>query len=99
MIIKFSPFFPINLEEVLRITKRSDVLTVNGERFDFRPLPDGATLPASAIDCDYIQHDVQRVNGDLIIAFRLPIAPDASHAACFPRDIINPPDGSVSIPQ
>lgn len=99
MIIKWSPFSPIDPEETLTIIKRSDVLTVNGERFDFRPLPDGATLPASAIDCDYIQHDVQRVNGDLLITFRLPIAPDASHAACFPRDIINPPDGNVSIPQ
>lgn len=99
MIIKFSPSVVINPEETLTIKKRGDVLTVNGERFDFRPLPDGATLPAAAIDCDYIEQDVQRVDGDLIITFRLPVAPDASAAACFPRDIINPPDGNVSIPQ
>lgn len=99
MIIKFKPCAPVDPTETLQIKKRGDVLTVNGERFDFRPLADGATLPASAIDCDYIEESVLRVDGDLIITFRLPVAPDASHAACFPRDIINPPDGNVSIPQ
>ena len=99
MIIKFSPSVGIDPEETLKISKRGDVLTVNGERFDFRPLPDGAVLPASAVDCDYIEEEVRRVDGDLIITFRLPIAPDASTAASFPRDIINPPDGYVSIPQ
>ncbi|MEX5547825.1 hypothetical protein Q1J68_19595 [Pseudomonas pergaminensis] len=99
MIIKFSPSAAIDPDEKLTISKRSDVLTVNGERFDFRPLPDGATLPASAIDCDYIEQDVRRVDGELIITFRLPVTPDASPAACFPRDLINPADGNVSIPE
>lgn len=99
MIIKFSPSVAIDADEKLTISKRSDVLTVNGERFDFRPLPDGATLPAYAISCAYIEEDVRRIDGELIITFRLPVAFDASPAACFPVDIVNPPDGNVSIPQ
>ncbi|CRM72839.1 hypothetical protein [Pseudomonas sp. 25 R 14] len=99
MIIKWSPFSPIDSEETLTIVKRSDVLTVNGERFDFRPLPDGATLPAAAINCEWIEQDVKRVDGELIITFRLPVGQDASSAARFPVDTINPADGIVSIPQ
>lgn len=99
MIIKFSPFSPIDPAETLTVSKRADVLTINGERFDFRPLPDGATLPAAAINCEWIGHDVKRVDGELIITFRLPVGQEASQASCFPADIFNPPDGNVSIPQ
>lgn len=98
MIIKFSPFLPIDPVQTLIVSKRSDVLTINGERFDFRPLPDGATLPSAAIDCEWISGDVTRVDGQLIITLRLPLDQDSSPAACFPADIINPPDGNVSIP-
>lgn len=98
MIIKFSPSSTIDPKQELVISKRSDVLTVNGERFDFRPLPEGATLPAHAIECDYIEQDVKRAGGELIITFRLPVSSDASAAACFPSDLINPPDGNVSLP-
>lgn len=99
MIIKWSPFFPIDPEETLTITKRSDVLTVNGERLDFRPLLEGATLPAAAINCEWIGHDVKRIDGELIITFRLPLAIGASASACFAEDIVNPPDGIVSVPK
>lgn len=98
MIIKFSPFVPIDPAETLTVSKRSDVLTINGERFDFRPLPDGATLPSAAIDCEWISGDVKRVEGELTITLRLPLSQDPSQAACFPADLINPPDGNLSIP-
>jgi hypothetical protein len=98
MIIKFSPFFPVDPAQALIVSKRSDVLTINGDRFDFRPLPDGATLPASAINSEWISGDVKRVDGELIIVFRLPVGQDSSQAACFPSDLINPPDGNVSLP-
>lgn len=96
MLIKLSPQ---RRDDTLTLSKRNDVLTINGERFDFRAVPEGAVLPASAIDCDFVVGDVTRLNGELIISLLLPCGPSASETACFPFDIINPPDGNVSLPQ
>ena len=70
----------------------------NGERFDFRELPEGAVLPASAVACEFVVGDVMRLNGDLIITLLLPCGPEASNSACFPADIVAPPNGNVSLP-
>ena len=96
MIIKLQPQ---RSEETLTVSKRSDVLTINGERFDFRELPEGAVLPASAVESDFVVGDVSRVDGDLVITLLLPCGPEAGEAANFPHDILNPPDGNVSLPQ
>ena len=39
------------------------------------------------------------LNGDLVITLLLPRGPEAGEAANFPHDILNPPDGNVSLPQ
>jgi hypothetical protein len=89
---------PLLTDKALTISKRSDVLTINGERYDFRPMPDNSTLPASAIDCEWIDQDVRKINGDLEITIRLPFASDSPQSVRFPADIINPPDGKVVLP-
>ncbi|MBJ2271335.1 hypothetical protein JFT60_28580 [Pseudomonas sp. MF6772] len=99
MIIKLSPYSPIDPSATLEIKKRSDVLTINGERYDFRPLPEGATLPMEAISGTWISQPVRRVDGELIITIRFPVGPEATAAALYPADIINPPDGNVRLPQ
>ncbi|WP_252959403.1 hypothetical protein [Pseudomonas simiae] len=96
MIIKFSPQ---RRDDELTVSIRSDVLTINGERFDFRELPEGAVLPASAVECEFVVGDVTRKNGELTISLLLPYGPDATEAAKFPADIVSPPDGNVSLPQ
>ncbi len=96
MIIKLSPQ---RRDDQLRVSKRNDVLTINGERFDFRDLPEGAVLPASAVDCEFVVGDVTRFNGDLIVTLLLPCGPEATNSACFPADIVAPPNGNVSLPQ
>lgn len=96
MIIKFSPS---RCDETLKVSKRGDVLTINGERFDFRGIPEGAVLPTSAVDCRFVIGDIPRVNGELTITLLLPCGPDATDAANYPFDIVSPPDGTVSIPQ
>ncbi|PRC05092.1 hypothetical protein CQ006_12285, partial [Pseudomonas cedrina] len=48
MIIKL---IPQRRDDELVVSKRGDVLTINGESFDFRELPEGAALPSSAVDC------------------------------------------------
>lgn len=96
MIIKLSP---IRMEGTLMLSKSGDALTIDGETFDFTALPDGATLPADAVGCPRFVAPVERIGGQLIITLSLPIATDASEAACFPADIVNPPDGEVRLPQ
>lgn len=96
MIIKL---MPQRSDEILVVKKRSDVLTINDERFDFRELPEGAVLPASAVDCEFVVGDVVRLSGELIITLLLPCGPEATDAANFPFDIVSPPDGSLSLPK
>lgn len=96
MIIKLIPQGGIG---ILEVSKRGDVLTINSERFDFRELPEGAVLPASAVDCEFVVGDVARINGELVITLLLPCGPEASEAARFPSDIVSPSDGNVSLPQ
>jgi hypothetical protein len=95
MIIKLSPQLR---GDTLTVSKRSDVLTINGEQFDFRELPEGAILPVGAVDCEFVIGEVTRTDGDLVIALLLPHTQDASEAARFPADIVNPPDGNVELP-
>ncbi|KMN09237.1 hypothetical protein TU86_22035, partial [Pseudomonas weihenstephanensis] len=64
MIIKLSPKFGA---EPLTLIKRNDTLSINGETFDFTTIPEGAVLPESAINCEYIIGDITRSNGHLII--------------------------------
>lgn len=101
MIIKLLPQSPLPQLPFtpLKVSKRSDVLTVDGVRLDFRPVTEGATLPRSAIDSPWIAGDVTRVNGELIVTLAFPCRPDASEAALFPLDIVSPGDGNVELPQ
>lgn len=96
MIIKFSPQ---GRNDQLSVKKRGDVLTINGERFDFRDIPEGAVLPSSAVDSEFVVGDITRTAGELTITLLLPHGEDATTAARFPEPLLNPLDGNVSIPQ
>lgn len=96
MIIKL---IPQRRDDELVVSKRGDVLSINGESFDFRELPEGAALPSSAVDCGFLLGEITRLNGDLIITLLLPCGAEATDSANFPSDIVNPPDGNVSFPK
>ena len=85
-------------EKQLAVTKLGDSLTINGQTFDFTPLPEGAVLPAASVACEYIVSDVTRTDGRVVLTLLLPIAWDASHNACFPQPLIDPPDGPLALP-
>lgn len=96
--------FKINLspqvrEDVLALSKQGETLVINGTEFDFSQLPEGATLPREAIDCEYIVSDVGRLNGDIELTLLLPITADASDAAKFPAPILVSEDGPVVLPE
>lgn len=92
-------FSPQRRDDALQVSKLGDVLTINGTAFDFSVIPDGATLPASAVACEYITGDIERIGGVLHLVLVLPVGPDASQAANFPEPLINTADGVLEFPQ
>ncbi len=94
MIIKLSP---VRSDVSLSVSKSSDTLEVNGVALDFSRLPDGATLPAEAVGCEFVIAPVERINGGLVLTLMLPHAADAPQGARFPVDLY-PADGQVQLP-
>jgi len=90
---------PQRRDDALTIIKNGDVLTINGTEYDFSQLPDGGTLPADAVDCEFVIGSVERVNGELELTLLLPHGANASEAARFPEPIIDPADGEVELPK
>ena len=90
---------PQRRDDSLTVSKQGDALTINGVTYDFSVIPDGATLPASAVDCEYITGNVERINGVLQISLVLPHGPNPSQAVAFPEPLINPADGVLELPQ
>lgn len=90
---------PQRRDDTLTVTKQGDTLTINGTAYDFSQLPDGATLPAEAVDCEFIIDPVERINGELELTLLLPHGLNASDAARFPQPIIDPADGALELPQ
>ncbi|WP_327440286.1 hypothetical protein [Pseudomonas donghuensis] len=95
MKIKLSP---IRLDGTLEVFKDGDQLTLNGEVLDFGPLQDGATLPAEAITCRWINDPVERIAGELVVTITMPHGANAGQQSRFPLDILNLADGRVALP-
>jgi hypothetical protein len=95
MLINLSPQ---RRDDILTISKTGDTLTINGVSYDFSQLPNGATLPREAIDCEFIVSDVNRINGEIELTILLPHGANASHEARFPEPIIKNDDGQVVLP-
>ncbi|HBO3507160.1 TPA: hypothetical protein L4S47_002593 [Pseudomonas aeruginosa] len=100
MLIKLSPFVPLpGGDERLLLSRAGDVLTVNGQTFDFTPLPDGGELPAEATGSEWFAGPVVRRDGLLELSLRFPLAADASAAARFPEPLLIEADGPVELPR
>lgn len=91
-------FVPIRSDKVLTLHRQGDILTINGESFDFAPLPDGATLPREAVDCPWLSGPVERQQGALHLSILLPHGAAAPVAVRFPAPVLDPPDGPVALP-
>lgn len=84
--------------DALVVLKSGEKLTINGEVFDFTQLPEGAVLPAAAVDCEFIIGEVRREGGEPLLTILLPIAWDAPASCAFPEPILNPADDRVPLP-
>lgn len=99
MIIKLSPCAPTpEALYALVVEVSGDSLTINNEVFDFAQLPEGATLPAAAINSDYFTGPVERINGELQLTLRLPHGANPPQHVAFPEPIRVAQDGPVKLP-
>ena len=90
---------PQRRDDELTLSKSGDVLTINGEPFDFSTLPDGATIPIGNVPCPWIIGPIHRVNGQLGLTLILPHGPNPPNFIAFPEPIIDPPDGNIALPK
>lgn len=89
---------PMRGDRPLQLERSGDRLIVDGEMFDFTPLPDGATLPRDAVACRWLADDVRRIGGVLHLTLVLPHGPDAPHDTRFPSNVAMTGDGPVPLP-
>lgn len=91
-------FSPTRHQDQLTVSVIRDAITLNGEVFDFAPLPEGATLPASAVKSDWITGPVMRQNGEIEIMIALPHGVKAPRETLFPDQVQVKTDGPVALP-
>jgi hypothetical protein len=78
----------------ITVSKTGDVLTIEGEAFDFSSLPDGATVPE--VPCHWIFGPVERIDGRLHLSLLLPCGAEAAGSELPP--LIDQPDGLLDLP-
>jgi len=91
-------FYPMRRATPMTLSRSGDTLTINGEAFDFSPLPDGATLPEEAIASEWFSGPVERIDGVLHVKLRLPHGDNAPQQTLFPAPITLTGDGPVPLP-
>ena len=90
-------FSPQRRDDLLEISVSGDVLTVNGEAFDFGFVGEGDVLPRDAISSEWFAGPVTRTAGEISLTVILPIQHKASAAARYPQPV-SVSSGSVSLP-
>ena len=78
----------------LEVTKVGDILTTDGVQYDFSLIPDGATLPEEAVECEWILGDVSKVIGEIELTLIRPYVEDTQENR-FPEPLINVQDGVI----
>jgi hypothetical protein len=91
-------FSPTRRDTPMALSRSGDTLTINGEVFDFSPLPEGATLPPEAIASDWFAGPVERVDGALRLTLVLPHGANAPEETRFPAPVAMTGDGPVPMP-
>jgi len=89
---------PQRRDDTLAVRKEGDILTINGEVFDFTTLPDGATIQGNDVPTQWIVGTIERHDGELELTLLLPHGPDAPREVTFPEPIVMGSDGWVALP-
>lgn len=91
-------FSPQRRDEELVVSKAGDILTINGDAFDFSALPDGGTIPAGEVPCEWIVGPVERIGGQIRLNLLLPHGAAPPPEVAFPAPIVVGEDGLISLP-
>lgn len=91
-------FSPMRCDAALELSKTNDILTINGEAFDFSSLPDGGTIPFGMVPSEWIAGPVNRVAGELHLVLLLPHGPDPQQAEAFPQPVAITTNGPILLP-
>ena len=89
---------PTRTDDTIEVFKSGDILTLNGEDFDFSQIGEGDSLPSSAIDSPWFIGEQVRVGGDLVLTMFLPNPWNYSQEQAFPVPLVGVPDGKVILP-
>lgn len=95
MLIRLSP---VRHETQLALEVAGDVLTINGQPYDFSPVPEGGLLPREAVECEWLASDVERIDGEIHLTLILPHGAEAPEETRFPEPIHVTEDGPVALP-
>lgn len=96
---------PQRRDETLILTRTGDTLTLNGQALDLSVIPEGATIPAEAIDSPWICGPITREAGVLHLHLLLPHgpiphpAPPEADAVRFPQPITVTGNGPITLPR
>lgn len=91
-------FTPMRRDEALTLSRSGDMLTINGEVFDFSGIPEGATLPRAAVVCEWLASDIERIGGTIHLTLILPHGANAPQETLFPQPITVTTDGPITLP-
>ena len=89
---------PRRLDQHLKLVREDDVLWLNDRKLDLTDLPEGASLPPEAVDCDFIQEPITRQDGNLHIVLVLPHGARAPTHTRFPAPMVLSENGPVDLP-
>lgn len=89
---------PQRRDDKLTVEKTGDRLRINGELFNFNPVPEGATIKACDIPSEWICGDVSRIDGEMHLCLILPHGADPAAYVAFPEPLENPADGVLDLP-
>lgn len=91
--------YPVRMDETLTLSISGDSLTLNGEDLDLSTIPEGATLPRSAVEgCPWLAGDISRIDGELHLALVMPHGARAPEETRFPAPLTVTTDGPVTLP-
>jgi len=87
-------FSPQRNDKIVSVIKLGDILTVDGIMYNFNLINDGDTLPMEAVECEWIDSDVERINGEIELTLVRTYIED-THENCFPEPIFDASDGVI----
>jgi len=92
---------PVRTDEQVVASVSGDILTINSQVLDFSPLLEGASLPSEAVDTEWLQGNIARINGEIHLTLLLPHGANAPYETRFPTAFETPItvlEGEVPLP-